>query len=110
VNTPCFSADQFGVSGFGNVSRNAFRGAMYFDIDYGATKSFVVKERYHFAIGANMYNLLNHANFAIPNVNADRSGLGVIQSAYGPPTSAYGAAAGSAVTGRVVVSTIRFTF
>ena len=83
---------------------------MYFDLDFGATKSFVVKERLHFDVGANFYNLLNHANFAIPNYYSDRSGLGVIQAAYGPPTSAYGASAGSAVTGRVIVTTARFTF
>jgi hypothetical protein len=110
VNVPCFSPGQLGVEGFGNYPRNSFRSPGYFDIDLSGTKSFAIGERYRLAFGATFYNIMNHPNFANPNGALGLSGLGLITSTVTPPTSAYGSFEGSAVSGRVIVTTARFTF
>jgi len=113
VSTPCLSTSQFVASGsetgFG-PPRNAFRGPGYADIDTSFYKNIPIKERYKFAIGVQMYNLLNHPNFAAPSGNISAPGLGLITSTVGAPTSPYGSFQGSAVNGRVIVATGRFTF
>jgi len=66
-------------------------------------KSIRIKERVAFGIGANAYNVFNHANFANPNHDVGSPGiLGLIQSTVVPPTSPYGAFVGSAVSGRLL--------
>ncbi len=62
-------------------------------------------------IGANAYNVLNHANFANPiaNLNAGIA-LGVIQSTVNPPTTPYGSFAAAAVDARIVQVIAKFTF
>ena len=110
VNSACFTADQFASRGFGNYPRNTFRGPGYFNIDYSVQKSFPVRERASFAIGASFYNILNHPNFASPGSTLNASGLGIISETVSAPTSAYGSFQGSAVSGRVIVTTAKFTF
>lgn len=115
VDTPCLTASQFTFKGFGNYPRNSFYGPDYFDIDYSAFKNFTVKEHYRISVGASFYNLLNHPNFSTPNAalntsGSPLSGFGQIQSTVSAPTSAYGSFQGSAVSGRVIVTTVRFAF
>jgi len=114
VNTPCFTASQFATplsqTTFGNLARNYFYGPGYSDIDTSLYKKFPVTERINFTLGASAYNLLNHPNFGDPGANVAASGLGVITRTATPPTSAYGAFQGSAVSGRVLVLTGRFNF
>lgn len=110
VDVPCFTASQFTASGFGNYPRNTFRGPGYFDIDFSASKNFALTERFRLAVGASFYNLLNHPNFANPGGTSNVSGLGTISSTVTAPTSAYGSFQGSAVSGRVIVTTARLTF
>jgi hypothetical protein len=75
-----------------------------------AVQNFALIERFHLGVGASFYNLLNHANFDVPGYQANNAGLGAITSTVSAPTSAYGSFQGSAVSGRVVVSTVRLTF
>ena len=115
VNTPCFDSTQFAASGaepgFGNVGRNSIFGPGYSDIDATLFKNFTIKERLRFQIGASAYNLINHPNFQNPNADvANPSSFGTISSTAIPPTSAYGAFQGSAVSGRVLVVTGRLQF
>jgi hypothetical protein len=115
VNTPCFNASQFVPSGsettFGNVGRNSMFGPGYQDINFTLLKSFRVKERLKFSVGASAYNLFNHPNFWTPNANiANPTGFGSLTSTAIAPTSAYGSFQGSAVSGRVLVVTGRFNF
>jgi hypothetical protein len=63
-----------------------------------------------FLLGASAFNLLNHPNFASPAGNVAVGGLGLISSTVAAPTSPYGSFQGSAVSGRVLVLTGRFTF
>lgn len=54
--------------------------------------------------------MLNHANFDLPSNNIPAGNFGQIQSTVGPPTSAYGSFQGSAVSGRVIQTQVKFTF
>ena len=96
--------------GFGNIARNSFRGPHYFNSDLQLNKETKIAERYTVKLGANMYNILNHANFAAPANNAGGTGLGSITSTVTPPSSPYGSFEGSAVSGRVVQMLMSFSF
>jgi len=70
-----------------------------------------ILEKATFKVGANFYNILNHANFAPPANNAaPGQGLGAITSTVTPPSSPYGSFEGSAVSGRVVQLLTSITF
>ena len=114
MNTPCFSSSAFVPSGsetnFGNLARNAIYGPHYDDVDSSIYKRFALGERMHLQIGLSAYNLFNHPNFQRPGNNIAVPGFGLITSTVTPPTSAYGAFQGSAVSGRVAVLNGKFTF
>ena len=114
VDTPCFSASSFATTtsqtSFGNLPRNAFRAPGYADLDTSLYKTIPFGERVKFLFGASAFNLLNHPNFASPAGNTAVGGLGLISSTVAAPTSPYGSFQGSAVSGRVLVLTGRFTF
>jgi hypothetical protein len=114
VNTACFNASQFVPTGsetnFGNVGRNSLYGPGYTDVDTTLYKKFPLREGMYLQVGATAGDLFNHPNFQVPNHNVAAPGLGFIESTVGPPTSAYGAFQGSAVSGRVMVLTGKFVF
>jgi hypothetical protein len=111
---PCFSASQFtpvgGETGFAVTPRNFYRGPGYFNSDFSVLKNFHLKERLVFALGANFFNVFNHANFANPVSDVSSGQFGSIIATVVPPTSPYGAFVGSAVSGREIQLTGRFTF
>lgn len=109
-NSSCFSGADFTSTGFGNLPRNSFRGPGFFDMDATLLKNFAIGEKYHFQLGANAYNILNHPNFGTPGSDLALSGVGSITTTTQQPTSAYGTFQGSAVSGRVVVLSGRFQF
>ncbi len=121
VNSACFGPSNFAVAratarngdvqtDFGNIPPNSFRGPEFFDLDTQLTKKFQVVERFNFEIGASAYNVLNHPNFAVPNLNAASGSLGLITSTVSTPTSIYGTGQGAIVSGRVVVVTAKLNF
>jgi hypothetical protein len=114
VNNPCLSLGNFvaagSETGLGNLPRNSFRAPGYTSFDFAVYKSFAVKEKYKFTIGASMYNVLNHAEFAPPANDVNGGGFGQIFGTVIPPTSAYGAFQGSQVSGRVIVMNGKFSF
>jgi hypothetical protein len=113
-NAPCFSPSEFltaaNQKNFGNIGRNAFRGPGYFDTDLTVSKTFAVRERYRLQIGANFFNVLNHPNFDLPVNNVAAGNFGTIIGTVSAPTSAYGSFQGSAVSGRVIQTQVKFTF
>jgi hypothetical protein len=113
-NTPCFTNLNFATpaeqTNFGNLARNSFRGPGYFDTDLNLNKTFTMRERYKLLIGATFFNILNHPNFDLPVNNTALSTFGLIQQSVSAPTSAYGSFQGSAVSGRVIQSQVKFTF
>ena len=52
---------------FGNVSRGSFRGPGLLDVDTSFFKKFQISERYTLQFRAELFNILNRANFAYPN-------------------------------------------
>jgi hypothetical protein len=113
-NVSCYSKSQFASSAaqhdWGNIPRNSFRGPGYFDTDLNVNKTFAIHEKYRLLVGAYLFNVLNHANFDLPFNNIPSGTFGQIQSTVGPPTSAYGSFQGSAVSGRVIQTQVKFTF
>ncbi len=113
-NGPCYSTSMFAAAAsqhnFGNIPRNSFRGPGYFDTDLNVNKTFSVHERYKLLIGAYFFNVLNHPNFDLPYNNVAAGNFGTIQETVSAPTSAYGSFQGSAVSGRVIQTQVKFTF
>lgn len=113
-NVACYSTSQFATKAnqhnYGNIPRNSFRGPGYFDTDLNINKTFAIRERYKLLVGAYFFNVLNHPNFDLPVNNVALSNFGQIQSTVSAPTSAYGSFQGSAVSGRVIQTVVKFTF
>ncbi len=113
-NISCYAASLFAPRAnqhdFGNIPRNTFRGPGYFDTDLNVNKTITLHERYKLTVGAYLFNILNHPNFDLPFNNIAVGNFGQIQSTVSAPTSAYGSFQGSAVSGRVVQTQIKFSF
>jgi hypothetical protein len=113
-NVTCYTRTQFLPANlqrdWGNVPRNSFRGPNYFDTDLSVNKAIPFTERYQLIVGANFFNILNHPNFDLPPNNLASGAFGVIQNTVSAPTSAYGSFQGSAVSGRVIQTQIKFVF
>jgi hypothetical protein len=111
---PCLTAAQFATTAtqrdYGNTAPNMFRGTGYFDTDVRIIKNIPIRERVKFGVGASMYNLFNHPNFASPSGTVTSSALGTISSTVVPPTSIYGSFQSGTVSGRVIVITGKFSF
>jgi hypothetical protein len=114
VDTPCLDLSQFVPTGqetnFGNLARNSIYAPGYHDIDTTLYKRFAFGERAYLQVGASAYNLFNHPQFAAPGHNVAGGGFGLITGTVTPPTSAYGAFQGSAVSGRIMVLNAKFNF
>ena len=52
---------------FGNVPRGSFRGPGLLDVDTSFFKRFRISERWNLQFRAEVFNILNHSNFAYPN-------------------------------------------
>jgi len=55
-----------GAGQIGNSGRNSFRGPGFFNTDISLVKRIPVNESMRFTFRAELYNALNHANFAVP--------------------------------------------
>jgi len=116
-HTGCLSASDFapakGVGAqtdWGNTKPNSFRGPGFFSISTQLGKTIQVTQSTHFEIGADAYNLLNHANFSLPTSDINTSGFGLIKSTQASPTSIYGTGQSTDVSGRVLVVFGKFVF
>jgi hypothetical protein len=108
---PCNPCSNPAPTGYGNAVRNSYRGPNYFNTDFSLRKNFRVTERLGLQLGANAYNVLNHPNFQNP-VNATGNGglFGQIVQTTSPPTTPYGAFAGSLASARILQVMAKFTF
>ncbi len=113
VNASAFadsSVDGFAFSKFPTQTRNQFRGPNYFDMDMGLYKSFQIKERLNFGLGATAYNVLNHPNFNLPDNYLGSGTTGQIFEMQGVPSSPYGNFLGFDSSVRVVQLSLKMTF
>ncbi len=108
---PCNPCLNPAPTGYGNAVRNTYRGPNYFNTDFSLRKNFRVTERMALQLGANAYNVLNHPNFQNP-VNGTGNGalFGQIVQTTSPPTTPYGAFAGSLASARILQVMAKFTF
>jgi len=59
----------------GNLQRDFLSGPGIVDFDYSVTKDTPIKEQVRLQFRAEFFNLLNHANFALPNANVFAQGV-----------------------------------
>ncbi|HEV2136657.1 MAG TPA: carboxypeptidase-like regulatory domain-containing protein [Terracidiphilus sp.] len=81
LNPQVFSEPAQGT--YGNISRNKFRGPMYFNIDAQLSRIFPIHERLAMDLRLESFNMLNHPNFGgvDTNVNNLSSSFGEVSSA-----------------------------
>jgi len=112
-NGPCLTESQFtqNQSNFGNTTRNFFRGPGFFDSDFTLQKTFAIRERMSFTMGASAFNVFNHANFDNPHASVTSKGtFGTTFQTVVPPNSPYGNFQGAFVSGRVLQTYLKFKF
>jgi hypothetical protein len=68
VNPAAFSLPAAGT--FGNLQRDFLTGPHTVNLDYALLKETTIKEQTRLQFRAEFFNLLNHANFALPNASA----------------------------------------
>jgi hypothetical protein len=108
------NADGVTQANFGTLNRNSFRGPGYFDTDLQIMKSFPLTETIKLGVGANIFNLLNHPNFDLPNndlaYGPGAYGTGNISSTVSASTSPYGSFVGAVASGRIIQLHAKLTF
>jgi hypothetical protein len=103
-------ADPTTQTTLGSYRRNAFRGPGYFNTDMSILKKFKIYENVAFSLGLDFYNILNHPNFQPPETNLGAGNAGQYFMTATPPSSPYGNFQGSAVSGRVIQTLMKFEF
>ena len=118
-DTPCLSIDQFERStrsptGFGNQTRNQYRGPGYFSTDMSIMKNFKIPhwEAAKFGVGFQFFNLTNHPNFDKPvnDIARGKGVFGTIISLVSAPTSIFGAFLGADASPRIAQLRAQFVF
>jgi Carboxypeptidase regulatory-like domain len=99
-----------GYTKYPNETRNQFYGPSYIDFDFGLFKTFRVREKISFGLGAQVSNVFNHPNFGLPDANLGDSTFGLITSMQGVPASPYGNGLGFDSSVRVVQLSAKLNF
>ena len=68
----------------GSAGRNNLRGPDFFELDTSIFRTFSVSERVKFQLRAEALNVLNHANFNLPDANVNSNTFGYITQTFGP--------------------------
>jgi len=76
VNPAAFSTPASGT--FGDLGRNAFRAPAISDVDLALAKSVSFGERIQLRFRADVFNVLNHAQYGAPNAVFGQSNFGII--------------------------------
>src|SRR5439155_27295277 len=69
------------VSTFGNAGRNSLRSDGLKNFDLGLSRSFRFTEQVSLQFRSEVFNLVNHPNFALPNKSAASGSFGTISRA-----------------------------
>ena len=69
---------------FGNAGRNILTGPSLADWDFSLIRNFKLWESKTLQFRAEMFNILNRANFTLPNADASSSSFGVIANTVQP--------------------------
>ena len=113
----CTGGDSVVNCQFGDSGRNTVRGPHFTDSDLYITKTFRLHESVTLRFDTQMFNALNHANFALPsNVEAGVPGsliparFGTLQSTISPPTGLLGVGLGGDSSPRMIAFQGRIEF
>jgi hypothetical protein len=110
----CISSTAFSASGtgFGTIGRNTLRGPNYFDSDFSIMKFIHIPkwEQAKLGIGAQFYNVFNHANFDMPVSNIASSAFGQVIRTVSGPTTPFGSVLGADASPRLIQLKAQFTF
>lgn len=92
---------------YGNLGRNTFRGPKFVNFDFSVFKEFRLKDDIKLQFRSEFFNLFNHPNFALPEVNLSSPTFGTFSRtpdvAAGSPRIASGAQ-------RVIQLALKLTF
>ena len=77
---PSLAPGQSFATMFGNAGRGSLRGPAFYDTDFSVFKDFKLKERGQLELRAEIFNLFNKPQFALPNNQVDTSNAGQITS------------------------------
>jgi outer membrane receptor protein involved in Fe transport len=78
-NTAAYALPAIGT--FGNSGRNTLIGPGTTNLDFAMFKKFPIRERIQLQLRWELFNVMNHANFAAPNANLSSNTFGSINSA-----------------------------
>lgn len=113
----CTGGDSVANCQFGDSGRNTVRGPHFTNSDVYITKSFPIKEGISLRFDAQMFNVFNHANFALPSdVEAGVPGVsipakfGTLESTISPPTGLLGVGLGGDSAPRMIALQGRIEF
>lgn len=76
VNPAAFSTPVSGT--FGDLGRNAYRAPAISDVDFALAKNVVLGERVQLRFRADVFNILNRAQYGAPNAVLGQSNFGII--------------------------------
>lgn len=113
AGSPCLDINDFGTATSVNqIGRNQFFGPHYFDSDFTIQKGFNITKRegMKLNIAAQLFNALNHPNFAQPVSNISSPLFGLIDGTVSPPTSIFGFGLGGDASPRVIQLKSSFQF
>jgi Carboxypeptidase regulatory-like domain len=113
----CTGGDSVANCQFGDSGRNTVRGPHFTDSDIYITKTFKLHEGVTLRFDSQMFNALNHGNFALPsNVEAGvprsliPARFGTLQSTISPPTGLLGVGLGGDSSPRMIAFQGRIEF
>ncbi|HEV3218794.1 MAG TPA: carboxypeptidase regulatory-like domain-containing protein [Candidatus Acidoferrales bacterium] len=114
----CNGGDNSQNCQFGTLGRNALRGPDFFWSDFYLTKWFQLSERVKLRVEAQVFNIFNHPNFAMPsNVFAGipgkpstQIGFGALTYTTAPPTGLLGVGLGGDSSPRMIALHARLEF
>jgi carboxypeptidase family protein len=76
LDSAAFSQPDLGT--FGNLGRDAIYGPGYWNADFSVSKDTEISDRVGLQIRAELFNIFNHPNFALPNSNFGTDAFGLI--------------------------------
>lgn len=109
LNPADFSA---ATSGFGDASRNSFRGPRFFNSDFSIMKKTKMPgwERGEFGLGFQFFNVFNHPNFDLPVNNVADPRFGTMVKTASSSTTLFGSGLGADASPRLIQLKLQFTF